>query len=151
MTGAFPGGRLVLRSGLARAAVRRFVETYSRPTLSWEDLVFLRERTQLPILLKGILHPADAAAAIAHGMDGIVVSNHGGRQIDGAVGTMDVLPWITEAVRGRVPVLLDSGVRPATCSVRWRSADAVGLGRRVGLAAGGEERESSATCGRTST
>jgi len=143
LAGAFPGSRLRgLRSGLARAAVRRFVETYSRPSLSWDDLVFLRERTRLPILLKGILHPADAAAAIAHGMDGIVVSNHGGRQVDGAVGTMDVLPAIVEAVRGRVPVLLDSGVRSGADVFRALAlgADAVGLGRPYvwGLAAGGE-------------
>jgi lactate 2-monooxygenase len=144
LAGAFPGSRAQgLRSGLARAAVRRFVETYSRPSLSWDDLVFLRERTRLPILLKGILHPADAAAAIAHGMDGIVVSNHGGRQVDGAVGTMDVLPAIVEAVRGRVPVLLDSGVRSGADVFRALAlgADAVGLGRPYvwGLAAGGEE------------
>jgi len=144
LAGAFPGSRVRgLRSGLARAAVRRFVETYSRPSLSWEDLVFLRERTRLPILLKGILHPADAAAAIAHGMDGIVVSNHGGRQVDGAVGTMDVLPAIVEAVRGRVPVLLDSGVRSGADVFRALAlgADAVGLGRPYvwGLAAGGED------------
>jgi len=92
LASAYPGSRLTnLRSGLARAAVRRFVETYSRPSLSWDDLAFLRERTRLPILLKGILHPADAHAALAHGMDGIVVSNHGGRQVDGAIASMDAL------------------------------------------------------------
>src|SRR4029450_3523232 len=95
---AYPGSRLAsVRSGLARAAVRRFVETYSRPSLSWDDLAFLRERTRLPILLKGILHPADAAAAIEHGMDGIVVSNHGGRQVDGAIATIDALSPIRDA------------------------------------------------------
>ena len=93
--GSYPGSRLAnVRSGIARAAVRRFVETYSRPSLSWDDLGFLRERTRLPILLKGILHPADARAAVEHGMDGIVVSNHGGRQVDGAIATMDALPAI---------------------------------------------------------
>jgi lactate 2-monooxygenase len=140
---SFPGPRLAsLRSGLARAAVRRFVETYSRPSLSWDDLAFLRERTRLPILLKGILHPADAAAAIEHGMDGIVVSNHGGRQVDGAVATMDALPGIVDAVAGRVPVLLDSGVRSGADVFRALAlgATAVGLGRPYvwGLAAGGE-------------
>jgi lactate 2-monooxygenase len=123
--------------------VRRFVETYSRPSLSWDDLAFLRERTRLPILLKGILHPADAVAAIEHGMDGIVVSNHGGRQVDGAIGTMDALPGIVEAVDGRVPVLLDSGVRSGADVFRALAlgASAVGLGRPYvwGLAAGGEE------------
>ncbi len=132
LLGSHPGSRLAnLRSGLARAAVRRFVETYSRPSLSWEDLAFLRERTRLPILLKGILHPADAAAAIEHGMDGLVVSNHGGRQVDGAVGTMDALPAIVDAVAGRLPILLDSGVRSGADVFRALAlgASAVGLGR----------------------
>jgi lactate 2-monooxygenase len=144
LAGSFPGSRLTgLRSGLARAAVQRFVQTYSRPSLSWDDLAFLRERTRLPILLKGILHPADAVAAIEHGMDGIVVSNHGGRQVDGAVGTMDVLPGIVDAVAGRVPVLLDSGVRSGADVFRALAlgASAVGLGRPYvwGLAVAGEE------------
>jgi lactate 2-monooxygenase len=144
LAGAFPGSRSTnLRSGLARAAVQRFVQTYSRPSLSWGDLAFLRERTRLPILLKGILHPADARAAVEYGMDGVVVSNHGGRQVDGAVGTMDVLPGIVEAVGGRAPVLLDSGVRSGADVFRALAlgASAVGLGRPYvwGLAAGGEE------------
>ena len=144
LAGSYPGSRVAnLRSGLARAAVRRFVETYSRPSLSWDDLAFLRERTRLPILLKGILHPADAVAAIEHGMDGIVVSNHGGRQVDGAIGTMDALPGIVEAVGGRVPVVLDSGIRSGADVFRALAlgASAVGLGRPYvwGLAAGGEE------------
>src|SRR5918995_7035092 len=90
LAGSYPGSRRAnLRSGLARAAVRRFVETYSRPSLSWDNLGFLRERTRLPILLKGVLHPADAVAALEHGMDGVFVSNHGGRQVDGSIATMD--------------------------------------------------------------
>jgi lactate 2-monooxygenase len=144
LAGAHPGSRLSnLRSKEARVAVRRFVETYSRPSLSWDDLAFLRERTTLPILLKGILHPADAVAAIEHGMDGVVVSNHGGRQVDGSVATMDALPGIVEAVAGRVPVLLDSGIRSGADVFRALAlgAAAVGLGRPYvwGLAAGGEE------------
>jgi len=142
--GSYPGSRLAnVRSGIARAAVRRFVETYSRPSLSWDDLAFLRERTKLPILLKGILHPADALAAIEHGMSGIVVSNHGGRQVDGAIATMDALPGIVDAVAGRIPVILDSGVRSGADIFRALAlgASAVGLGRPYvwGLAAGGEE------------
>lgn len=144
LAGAYPGPRLAsLRSGLARAAVRRFVETYSRPSLSWDDLAFLRERTRLPVLLKGILHPADARMAIEHGMDGIVVSNHGGRQVDGAIASVDALPGIVEAVAGRIPVLLDSGVRSGADVLRALAlgAAAVGLGRPYvwGLAAGGEQ------------
>jgi lactate 2-monooxygenase len=100
-----------LRSGRARAAVQRFIQIYSRPSLTWADLPFLRERTSVPILLKGILHPDDARRAVDEGIDGIVVSNHGGRQVDGAIATLDALPPIVDAVDGRIPVLLDSGVR----------------------------------------
>jgi lactate 2-monooxygenase len=144
LVGAYPGRRLRnLRSGEARAAVRHFVETYSRPSLSWDYLAFLRERTRLPILLKGVLSAEDAEAAVQHGMDGIVVSNHGGRQVDGAVATLDALPAVVEAVRGRVPVLLDSGVRSGADALRALAlgATAVGIGRPYvwGLAVGGEE------------
>ncbi|MEA2350392.1 MAG: lactate 2-monooxygenase [Thermoleophilaceae bacterium] len=108
----YPGGFLdALRSGKARAAVQQFVRIYSRPSLTWEHLAWLRERTRLPILLKGILHPDDAGRALDAGMDGIVVSNHGGRQVDGSIGTLDALPEVLAAVDGRVPVLLDGGVR----------------------------------------
>jgi lactate 2-monooxygenase len=100
-----------LASGRGRAAVQRFTQIYSRPSLTWETLAFLRERTALPILLKGILHPDDAARAVDEGMDGVIVSNHGGRQVDGAIATLDALPGVVEAVDGRIPVLLDSGVR----------------------------------------
>ncbi|MBV9804141.1 MAG: alpha-hydroxy-acid oxidizing protein, partial [Solirubrobacterales bacterium] len=100
-----------LLSGRGRAAVQRFTQIYSRPSLTWETLAFLRERTALPIVLKGILHPDDAARAVEEGMGGVIVSNHGGRQVDGAIATLDALPAVVEAVDGRIPVLLDSGVR----------------------------------------
>ncbi|MEA2159268.1 MAG: lactate 2-monooxygenase [Solirubrobacteraceae bacterium] len=112
LTRAYPGSFVqTLRSGIGRAAVQRFIEIYSRPTLTWEHLGFLRERTNLPILLKGILHPDDAARAIDAGMDGIVVSNHGGRQVDGSIATLEALPAVIGAVAGRIPVLMDSGIR----------------------------------------
>jgi lactate 2-monooxygenase len=112
LTRAHPGGFWKnLRSKAPLAAVQRFIATYSRPSLTWADLPFLRERTKLPVLLKGILHPDDARRALDHGMDGIVVSNHGGRQVDGAIATLDALPAIVQAVGGRVPVLMDGGVR----------------------------------------
>jgi isopentenyl diphosphate isomerase/L-lactate dehydrogenase-like FMN-dependent dehydrogenase len=112
LTRAYPGGFLdTLRSGRGRAAVQRFIEIYSRPSLRWEDLPFLRERTDLPILLKGILHPGDATRAVEEGIDGIVVSNHGGRQVDGAIATLEALPEVARAVDGRIPILLDSGIR----------------------------------------
>ena len=112
LTRAYPGGFLRnLRSGEGRRAVQRFTEIYSRPSLTWDDLPFLRERTKLPILLKGVRHPDDARRAVDAGMDGLVVSNHGGRQVDGEIATLDALPGVAEAVDGRIPVLLDSGVR----------------------------------------
>ena len=139
----YPGGFLpALRSGRARAAVQRFVQIYSRPSLTWTDLPFLRERTSLPILLKGILHPDDARRAVDEGIDGIVVSNHGGRQVDGAIGTLDALPAIATAVDGRIPVLLDSGIRSGADAFKALAlgARAVLLGRPhvYGLALAGE-------------
>jgi lactate 2-monooxygenase len=142
LTRAYPDGFLqTLRSGRGRAAVQRFIDMYSRPTLTWDDLPFLRERTKLPILLKGILHAEDAVRAIDSGMNGIVVSNHGGRQVDGAIATLDALPEIARAVDGRVPILLDSGIRGGADAFKAIAlgASAVLLGRPYvfGLAIGG--------------
>lgn len=92
-----------LRSGEPCAAVQRFIATYSRPSPVWDDLDYLRDLTDLPILLKGILHPDDAREAVNRGMNGIIVSNHGGRQVDGAIGALDALPAVVEAVGGRIP------------------------------------------------
>ncbi len=109
----FPGKGFFskLRSGKPLNAVRQFINIYSRPSLTWQDLPLLRQYTKLPVLLKGILHPDDARQAIDVGMDGIIVSNHGGRQVDGAIGAFDALPAIAEAVDNQIPILLDSGVR----------------------------------------
>ena len=132
----------ITRSGSGRDSVQKFVELFSRPSLNWDDLSFLRERTKLPILLKGILHPDDATQAIDRGMDGIIVSNHGGRQVDGAIASIDALPGIAQAVGGRVPVLLDSGVRGGADVFKAIAlgATAVGVGRpyMYGLAIAGE-------------
>jgi lactate 2-monooxygenase len=132
----------VIRSGAGREGVQKFIEIYSRPSLTWDKLPFLRERTRLPILLKGILHPDDARRALEAGMDGIVVSNHGGRQVDGAIATLDALPGIVEAVDGRVPLLLDSGIRGGADVFKALAlgATAVLLGRPYvhGLAVAGE-------------
>jgi len=138
-----PGPLLdALRSGRARAAVQRFIQIYSRPSLTWEDLPFLRERTSVPILLKGILHPDDARRAVDEGIDAILVSNHGGRQVDGAIATLDARPPIVEAVDGRIPVLLDSGIRSGADIFKALAlgARAVLLGRPhvYGLALAGE-------------
>lgn len=138
-----PGStRRNLVSGRARAAVRRFVSAYSRPSLTWDDLAWLRDQTELPILLKGILHPDDAREAVRRGMDGLIVSNHGGRQVDGAVASLEALPRVVEAVDGRVPVLLDSGIRSGADIFKALAlgASAVCIGRPYvyGLAVAGE-------------
>ncbi|HEX2779114.1 MAG TPA: alpha-hydroxy-acid oxidizing protein [Gemmatimonadaceae bacterium] len=144
MARAVPGGTFAnLRRGTALAAVRRFVATYTRPSLGWSDLPSLRAKTKLPILLKGILHPDDARRALDAGMDGIVVSNHGGRQVDGAIASIDALPAVVDAVEGRVPVLVDSGIRGGADVFRALAlgARAVGVGRTWAwaLALGGED------------
>jgi isopentenyl diphosphate isomerase/L-lactate dehydrogenase-like FMN-dependent dehydrogenase len=143
MARAVPGDTVTnLRTGRARAAVRRFVATYSRSSLTWNDLAWLRARTRLPIVLKGILHPDDARMALDHGMDGVFVSNHGGRQVDGSVAALDALVSVVDAVRERVPVLFDSGIRSGADVFRAIAlgARAVGIGRLYlyGLALAGE-------------
>jgi len=100
-----------LRSGKPRKAVQKFIEIYSRPSITWEEISSLRKYTKLPILLKGILHSRDTEMALEAGIDGLIVSNHGGRQVDGAIASIDALPPIMEVVKDDVPVILDSGVR----------------------------------------
>jgi lactate 2-monooxygenase len=139
----FPGGLLKnLASSEPRAAVARFVATYSRSSITWDDLKFLREHTKLPIVLKGILHADDARLAVQHGADGIIVSNHGGRQIDGEIASIDALPGVVAAVSGKIPVLFDSGVRGGADVFKALAlgATAVCLGRPYvyGLALAGE-------------
>nr|MCU0383898.1 alpha-hydroxy-acid oxidizing protein [Cyclobacteriaceae bacterium] len=109
----YPGKGLIkkLKSGLPIKAVQLFTEMYTNPYTTWDDLQFLREHTRLPIFLKGILHAQDAQRALDYGVDGIIVSNHGGRQVDGAIATLDALPQIAKVVNKQIPVLLDSGVR----------------------------------------
>jgi lactate 2-monooxygenase len=109
--------------------------------LTWADLAWLRERTTLPLLLKGILTAGDAKLALAHGADGIVVSNHGGRQVDGAVAALDALVEVREAVGADATVLMDGGIRRGADVLKALAlgADAVLLGRlyAYGLAVGG--------------
>lgn len=138
----FPGSLGDKLSSRPMRAVRRFLATYSRPSLRWEDLQWLRQQTDLPILLKGILHPEDARRALDAGMDGIFVSNHGGRQVDGALAAYEALPAVAEVVEGRVPILMDSGLRTGADVFKALAlgASAVGLGRpyAYGLAIAGQ-------------
>lgn len=100
-----------LFSGIPLKAVRKFVDIFTNPALNWDDLSKLRKATDLPILIKGILHSDDAQKALDHGVDGIIVSNHGGRQIDHNIAAIQALPEIVKAVKNKIPVLMDSGVR----------------------------------------
>jgi len=144
MTRRHPGRfRANLRSGQPRGAVETFLDVFSRSDLTWSDLAFLRSRTTLPIVLKGIQHPDDARRALDSGMDGVIVSNHAGRQIDGAIASLDALPGVVAAVDGRAPVLFDSGVRGGADVFRALAlgAAAICVGRPwvYGMAIAGEE------------
>jgi lactate 2-monooxygenase len=125
------------------AAIRRWTELFSNPALTWRDLDWLRGQTRMPIVLKGILHPGDARLALDHGADAIIVSNHGGRQVDGAIAALDALPPVVEAVKQRIPVLFDSGIRYGSDAIKALAlgARAVLLGRLYiwGLAVAGEQ------------
>ena len=139
----------VFREGLEKApeedigaAIGRFLGVFANPGLTWERLDWLRSATSLPIVLKGILHPDDARLAREQGVDAIVVSNHGGRQIDGAIASLDALPPILDAVGDGITVLLDSGVRSGADAFKALAlgADAVLVGRPYlwGLALDGQ-------------
>jgi isopentenyl diphosphate isomerase/L-lactate dehydrogenase-like FMN-dependent dehydrogenase len=140
----------VFRSTLAappeedpQGAVGQFVGVFSNPTVTWDDLAWLREQTSLPIVLKGVLHPDDAREAVARGVDGVIVSNHGGRQVDGAIATLDALPAVVDAVGDDLTVLMDSGIRSGADAFKALAlgARAILLGRPPmwGLAVGGED------------
>jgi lactate 2-monooxygenase len=113
------------------AAVGHYVGVFVNPNQTWDRLAWLREQTSLPILLKGILHPDDAREAVRRGIDGIIVSNHGGRQVDGAIAALDALAVIADAVGGDLAILFDSGIRSGADVVKALAlgADAVLLGR----------------------
>ena len=124
------------------AAIRCWQQVFADPAQTWDQLATLRQQTRLPILLKGILHPEDARQAVALGIDGLIVSNHGGRQVDGAIGALDALPDIMAAVGSQRPVLFDSGIRTGADIIKALAlgAQAVLLGRPYlwGLALAGE-------------
>ncbi|MFC6883989.1 MULTISPECIES: lactate 2-monooxygenase [Actinomadura] len=124
------------------AAVLHWAATFGNPSLTWDDLRFLREHWDGPIALKGVQHPDDARRAVHAGMDGVIVSNHGGRQVDGAVASLDALPAVVDAVGDQISVLFDSGIRTGA-----DVAKALALGAKAvlvarpyayGLALGGE-------------
>ncbi len=113
------------------AATGHYLGVLANPSLTWDDLALLRELTSLPIAIKGIQHVDDAREAARRGVDGIVVSNHGGRQADGAIGSLDALGPIAEAVGDELAILFDSGIRGGADAIKALAlgADAVCLGR----------------------
>jgi lactate 2-monooxygenase len=125
------------------AAIQLWGGLFSNTALTWSDIPFLRKHTRLPIILKGILHAEDAARALDAGADALIVSNHGGRQVDGAIAALDALPSVVREVKGRVPVLFDSGIRRGADVFKALAlgAKAVLLGRlyMYGLAVAGEQ------------
>jgi L-lactate dehydrogenase (FMN-dependent) and related alpha-hydroxy acid dehydrogenases len=124
---AFRAGLAVPPEQDPQAAVLHWVGMFGDAALTWDDLAWLAGQTELPVLLKGICHPDDARAAADAGVAGIVVSNHGGRQVDGAAGALDCLPAVVAAANG-LPVLFDSGVRSGADAFR-----ALALGARAVL------------------
>ncbi|HEX2088881.1 MAG TPA: alpha-hydroxy acid oxidase [Actinomycetota bacterium] len=121
----------------------RYFASQLDPALTWEDIAWVRSLSPLPVVVKGVLTPEDAVLSVEAGVDALIVSNHGGRQLDGVLASIDALPSVAEAVDGRVEVLMDSGVRRGTDVLK-----ALGLGARAvlvgrpllwGLATGGEE------------
>ena len=124
------------------SAILRWSQIFGDTSLTWDDLPFLRQHWNGPIVLKGILTVPDALRAAKAGLDGVIVSNHGGRQVDGAIGALDVLPEVADAVGSRIAVLFDSGIRGGADIVKALAlgAQAVLVGRPYvyGLGLGGE-------------
>jgi lactate 2-monooxygenase len=125
------------------AAILKFTQIFGDRALTWEDMSFARDHWDGPIVLKGILSVADAERAASAGMDGIIVSNHGGRQVDGAIAALDALPAVAAAVGSRITVLFDSGIRGGSDMLKALAlgARAVLIGRpyAYGLGLGGED------------
>jgi 4-hydroxymandelate oxidase len=143
MANLMPAGLDAIRRSESDSGLADYVVSLFDPTLDWSDLAWLADISSLPVVIKGIVHPDDAKLAVEHGAAGIIVSNHGGRQLDTSVATIEALPAVAEAVDGRIPILVDGGVRRGTDVLKALAlgAQAVLVGRPIlwGLAANGEE------------
>ncbi len=137
------GGTVIgnIRSGKITRTARKFTTIFNNPAISWEDIDLIRSWTKLPIYLKGILRPDDALKAVSIGVEGIMVSNHGGRQIDGAVPTLQALHGIVEAVHGKTEIWMDSGIRTGSdvfkCLAMGANGVLIGRPFAMALANGG--------------
>jgi isopentenyl diphosphate isomerase/L-lactate dehydrogenase-like FMN-dependent dehydrogenase len=124
-------------------AMEHFLRVFSDPSRTWSDFARLREVTKLPLLVKGVVHPDDARKAIDHGASGVIVSNHGGRQLDGGIAALDALPGVVAAIGDRATVLFDSGIRRGSDIFKALALGArstlVGRPYCYGLAVGGEK------------
>ena len=139
-----PGGFLHnFTSGSAMKAARKFTAIFNNPGINWEDIKLIREWTSLPIYLKGILRPDDALTAASIGVDGIIVSNHGGRQIDGSIPSIEALPAILAVVRDKLEVWMDSGIRSGSdvykCIAMGAKGVMIGRPYAMALACNGEQ------------
>ena len=139
----YGSGMEKIEAAIKTSSLGVYIRSLFDDTLTWGDIEWLQSITELPILVKGILRSDDALLAINHGAKGIIVSNHGGRQLDTAISTINALPAIAEAVRGRAPILIDGGIRRGTDILKAIALGATGvmLGRPIlwGLAVDGEE------------
>lgn len=126
----------------SESAVARYVDLYDK-TITWKDLDWLRSKTKLPIIIKGVLHPDDAKLALDNGVDAIIVSNHGGRQLDNSVSTISILPKIVKVINNKIPILMDGGIRRGIDIFKALAmgADGVLVGRPIiwGLSIDGAE------------
>ncbi len=128
LSNRIPGGLLKnILSQYGLKTVRKFSSIFSNPGMNWDDISRIKEWTKLPIYLKGILRPDDADKAASAGVDGIIVSNHGGRQIDGSISSVEALPSILYAVKGRMEVWVDSGIRTGSDVYKCIALGATGV------------------------
>ena len=138
-----PAGKEQFPRDVADSGLAAYVTSLFDPSLSWKDVEWLCSITKVPVLIKGVVHPEDACQAFDYGVSGLIVSNHGGRQLDTAPATIEVLPQIVEAAEGRIEVIVDGGIRRGTDVLKAvaSGAKAVGIGRPViwGLAYNGEQ------------
>ena len=138
-----PAGKEQYPKEKADSGLAAYVAWQFDPTLSWKDIDWLCSKSKVPVLLKGVLHPEDARLAIDHGAAGVIVSNHGARQLDTVPATIEALPDIIEAIDGKIEVLIDGGIRRGTDVFKALAlgAKAVGVGRPIiwGLAVDGEQ------------